>query len=61
VLLHAAVVSAVSAVRVVSAARARLLLLMGGQGSVRGKETSTLRFFLRPASVALSAMGYCSP
>ncbi|CAM5559041.1 hypothetical protein SVIOM74S_06806 [Streptomyces violarus] len=31
------------------------------QLSVRGKETSTRRFFLRPASVELSAIGYCSP
>jgi len=32
-----------------------------GQLSVRGNVTSTLRFFLRPASVELSAIGYCSP
>lgn len=29
--------------------------------SVRGKETSTRRFFLRPSSVELSAIGNCSP
>ncbi|GGQ04420.1 hypothetical protein GCM10010279_09290 [Streptomyces mutabilis] len=43
---------------------ARVVLFRIGasrQLSVRGKETSTLRFFLRPASVELSAMGYCSP
>lgn len=33
----------------------------GAQLSVRGKVTSTRRFFLRPASVELSAIGYCSP
>jgi len=27
----------------------------------RWKETSTLRFFFRPVSVELSAIGYCSP
>ena len=31
------------------------------QPVVRGKEISTRRFFLRPASVLLSAIGYCSP
>ncbi len=32
-----------------------------GQPSERGKDTSTRRFFFRPASVELSAIGYCSP
>lgn len=27
----------------------------------RGKETSTRRFFFRPSSLALLAIGYCSP
>ncbi|MFH9824563.1 GntR family transcriptional regulator [Streptomyces bobili] len=31
------------------------------QPAVLGNVTSTRRFFLRPASEALSAMGYCSP
>jgi len=31
------------------------------QLSDRGNVTSTRRFFLRPASVELSAIGYCSP
>lgn len=29
--------------------------------SARAKETSTRRFFLRPSSEELSAIGYCSP
>ncbi|BDM72532.1 hypothetical protein HEK616_60190 [Streptomyces nigrescens] len=32
-----------------------------GYEPARGKLTSTLRFFLRPSSVLLSAIGYCSP
>ncbi|GGL70491.1 hypothetical protein GCM10010095_64010 [Streptomyces anthocyanicus] len=63
VLPHAAVVRAVSAARALRAGCGRecVRYLVVRQGSVRGKETSTLRFFLRPASVELSAMGYCSP
>ncbi|MGW1190028.1 pyrroline-5-carboxylate reductase family protein, partial [Streptomyces sp. NPDC002559] len=34
----------------------------GAQEDVlRGKETSTRRFFFRPSSVLLLAIGYCSP
>lgn len=36
-------------------------LLQSAQLAVRGNVISTLRFFLRPASVELSAIGYCSP
>ncbi|SOD84087.1 hypothetical protein SAMN06272765_1463 [Streptomyces sp. Ag109_G2-15] len=39
----------------------QLLVTECGQLSVRGNETSTRRFFFRPASVELSAIGYCSP
>ncbi len=32
-----------------------------GQEPPRGKETSTRRFFFRPSSLLLLAIGYCSP